>query len=125
MQSKAFSLSHGKRRKRTASNHVYHEYECPRKYCEHGDLQTFCSPSQICPNTPNLPNCWFSKGVTSVDFQQYIHYLNIHISCMPVCLFASKDSRMPAISNVSSVGQMCQWYNTHGRCPDFQPPPQQ
>ena len=112
--------------KRSTENYAYHIYECPTRYCKDGNLpgslQTFCSPSRRCPNSPNLPNCWFSRGVTSVDFQQYIHYLNIQISCMPVCIFASKDSRMPALDDVASVGKMCEWYNTHGRCPDFRPP---
>ena len=112
----------GQRIKRDTDNHLYETLQCPRRYCEAGNLQTFCSPSQSCPNTRNLPNCWFSLGVTSVDTQTYYHYLNVRISCLPVCIFKSLDPRMPAIDDVSSVGAMCNWYNSHGRCPEFERP---
>lgn len=131
MESEQFDLSFGKRKKRSPielknegfdrTRQYGQPLNCPTRYCEAGKLSTFCSPSQSCPNTPNLPNCWFDMGVRSVDVQQYIHYLNFNISCMPVCTFRSKETRMPALENVSSVGSMCQWFNTHGRCPDFQP----
>ena len=125
MRSKHLDSSLGKRRKRSEDydrTYVYDEPECPLRYCEDGDLSTMCSPSQSCPSTPNLPNCWFKMGVRSVTAQKYKHYLNRRIACMPVCSFTSYDSRMPALEDVSSVGSMCTWYNSHGRCPDFNPP---
>ena len=82
-------------------------------------MSAFCSPSQSCPNTPNLPIGWFKMGPSFVSTQQYRHYLNWNIFCMPVCTFSSLDPRMPAIEDVASVGAMCKWYNTHGRCPNF------
>ena len=122
VESKRYDSFLGKRNKRSSNydrTQVYDTLECPVRYCEAEDLSTFCSPSQSCPSTPNLPNCWFKMGVRSVTTQQYKHYLNFQIACMPVCSFSSLDSRMPALEDVSSVGAMCKWYNTHGRCPHF------
>ena len=122
VESKRYDSFPGKRNKRSANydrTRVYATPECPLRYCEAEDLSTFCSPSQSCPSTPNLPNCWFKMGPRFETTQQYRHYMNSHVFCMPVCSFDSLDPRMPALEDVASTERMCQWYNTHGRCPDF------
>ena len=107
------------RRMRRSTRNVYVRKNCPRSYCEAGELQVICSPHQKCPDNRNLPSCWFSLGITMKSYQQYKHFYNVKISCMPVCVLSSYDRRMPTVDQVASVGDMCTWYYSYGRCPEF------
>ena len=121
--SKSNQLESLKRKKRSYDrSRIYAESECPLNYCEEEDLTSFCSPSRHCPDNKVLPNCWFKMGVRSVTKQKYKHYLNKRIACMPACSFSSKYYKMPALEDIASVGRMCKWFFTHGRCPEFRPP---
>ena len=95
----------------------YSTIKCPKSYCELHELTYVCSGNKRCQKYTD-----FSFGVSFVTDQQYIHYLNVGITCLPVCVFGSNDRRMPTINDVASVGNMCQWYNSHGQCPNFEPP---
>ena len=100
---------------------------CPQRYCVDGNygmqkIEIFCIPNRSCPTGQHFSNRLFSIGISSVDLQQYLHYINKGIHCMPVCIFGSNDSRMPYLEGVASAGNMSQWYNRYGRCPDFRPP---
>ena len=80
-----------------------------------------CAPNHSCSKSLFVPSFLFRRGVSGVTDQQYIHFSSLNISCLPVCIFNSYDQRMPSLEQVGSVGNLCQWLNSHGKCPDFIP----
>jgi len=78
-----------------------------------------CSGERQCPSGGKLPTCWYAMGTTQHNMQQYYHFTNSQMSCVPCCNVGSRNSKMPVCSQVSSLGALCDWYFTKGRCPDF------
>ena len=95
------------------------EIKCPKKYCENY-MMANCTPKH-CGDGRSLPNCWFSlgkdfdifgqkfffqkrpkrslKGTTTFLYKTFIHHTNIEIFCIPCCVRASNDPRMPGDTN--------------------------
>jgi len=78
-----------------------------------------CSGERKCPEGGTLPNCWYALGTTQQSMQNYYHFTNSQMSCVPCCNVRSRNSKMPVCSQVAALGDLCEWYFTKGRCPHF------
>ena len=115
-----------KRLRRSATNILYAEKQCPLEYCRQmpkgPTFSAVCTIERKCPNRPNkLPSCWYTTGTTSGNYQEYLHFFNSELSCLPACNFMSDHPDMPTVAQVGRMGKMCDWIAEHGRCPDFIP----
>ena len=80
-----------------------------------------CSGYYRCSDPTFIPSVLFTNGVQLSSTYNYQHYSTKNLSCLPVCVFKSYDRRVPTLDQVASVGDLCQWLYSHGKCPDFIP----
>ena len=67
-------------------------------------MQAQCSPNKHCESfVEQRPHHWFEMGTVSYStnydqrylIQNYYHYTNVDMSCLPCCHLGSKNYRMP------------------------------
>ena len=75
--------------------------QCPLSYCDGAPSEWLmaaqCSGNRNCPTGGKLPSCWYAMGTTNTNMQQYYHFTNSEMSCIPCCNVRSRHSKMPGL----------------------------
>ena len=73
--------------------------ECPLSNCDGAPsdflMAAQCSGELRCPSGGYMPTCWYALGTTQQTMQQYYHFTNHQMSCVPCCNVRSRNSKMP------------------------------
>ena len=75
--------------------------QCPLSHCDGAPSEYLmaaqCSGERKCPEGGTLPNCWYAIGTTQQSMQNYYHFTNSQMSCVPCCNVRSRNSKMPGL----------------------------
>ena len=75
--------------------------ECDLKYCggnvpDQYKMVAQCSADRNCPSNGRLPSCWYGVGNQIHSMQQFYHFTDSSMSCLPCCTERSNHSKMPS-----------------------------